>query len=78
MGIRSVDMFDKVLRALGVLVGLAGISGGLFFLSESFDSLLPEAMIFWSVACLLTGGSSLFWALHGSTLLTRLIGGAYS
>ncbi|GBO88636.1 hypothetical protein [Marinobacter salsuginis] len=71
-------MFDKVLRVLGVLAGLVGISAGAFFLNESFDSLLPEAMIFWSLACFLTGGFSLFWALRGSVILTRLIGGKFS
>lgn len=71
-------MVDKVLRVLGVLMGLAGISGGAFFFSESFDSLLPEAMIFWSLACFLTGGFSLYWAQHGSVLLKRLIGGESS
>lgn len=67
-------MFDKVLRVLGLLAGLSSMTGGVFFLIESFDSLLPEAIIFWPVACFLTGGFTLFWALHGSALLTRLIG----
>lgn len=71
-------MFDKVMRVLGVLMGLAGISGGAFFLSESFDSLMPEAMLFWCLACFLTGGFSLYWAQHGSALLARLIGGKSS
>lgn len=68
-------MFDKVLRLLGVLMGLVDISAGAFFLSESFDSLLPEAMMIWSLACFLTGSFSLFWALRGSMFLRRLIGG---
>lgn len=68
-------MVDKVLQVLGALIGLTVIFGGAFFLIESFESLLPEAMIFWSLACFLTGSFSLYWSQNGSALLTRLIGG---
>jgi hypothetical protein len=78
MGVRSVNIVDKVLQVLGALIGLTVIFGGVFFLIESFESLLPEAMIFWSLACLLTGSFSLYWALGGSVFLRRLIGGKSS
>jgi hypothetical protein len=67
-------MSDKVLRVLGLLAGSVGISAGAFFLIESFDSLLPEAIIFWSLACFLVGGFSFYWAQLGLMLLVRLIG----